>query len=202
MLPVSGAHLRLTCQPGKEGTAYVFRYAAENVAQLPLLVMDAMPRVDPATRKVSANADASPVLLLEDGSVLIGKYIAPLPQDRAVMAPDLPLCVRLEPGQTIERVLRLPLPFAETSPYFHDLGLRDYEPVEAKGVVLAIGYWPAEAPGIYAAACAYSPEHLVVAVTLAPVLARLGWLAIPAKKLEILRRKDAFPRVLKSHGNP
>ncbi len=202
MLPVSGAHLRLTCQPGKDAGAYVFRYAAENVTQAPLLVMDAMPRVDPATRKVSADPNASPVLLLEDGNVLIGKYIAPLPQDRAVMAPDLPLCARLEPGQSIERVLHIPLPFAEASPYLHDLGLRDYEPVEAKGVVLAIGYWLAGAPGVYAAPCAYSPEHQVVAVTIAPVLARLAWLAIPAKKLEILRRKDEFPRVLKSHGNP
>src|SRR6187401_3467429 len=98
--------------------------------------MDAMPWVEPKTRKVSANGNACPVMMLPDGSVLLGKFIAPLPQDRQILAPDLPLCHRLAPGEVMERELRLALPFAETNPYVADVLLRGYEPATAKGVIL------------------------------------------------------------------
>jgi len=192
--------LHLTCQPNKVGNAFTFAYRAENHGAVPLYVMDAMPSVDPETHAVSANPQAAAVLLRADGIAMLGKFIAPLPQDRVLMAPDLPLCARLDPGQGIERELRIPLPFAEASPYFPDLRLRDYELAEVAGVILAIGFFPADTRGLYAAPAAYAPDYHVLSATVAPVVAGLAWQMLPVKKLEILKRTDDFPREIKSHA--
>lgn len=106
----------------------------------------------------------------------------------------------LGPGQAIERELRVPLPFAEASPHFTDLRLREYETAEVAGMVFAIGYFAADTPGLYAAPAAYAPEYHVLSATVAPVVAGLAWQTLPVKKLEILKRTDAFPRELKSHS--
>lgn len=197
-----GAALQLTCQPNKVAGHLTFAYRIENQGAVAVLVMDAMPGVDPETGEASARTGAAAVLCGQDGMVLLGKFIPPLPQDRRLLAPDLPLCVRLEPGKALERELLLPLPFAEASPYFADLPLRGYAPAEVKGVIFAIGYWPADTRGLYSAAAAYAPEHLVVTPTVAPVRAGLAWRRFPTNRLEILRRGDAFPRALKSHALP
>lgn len=191
--------LHLICQPNKVGHAFTFAYRAENHGAVPLYVMDAMPSVDPETHEVSANPQAAAVLLRADGVAMLGKFIAPLPQDRVLMAPDLPLCARVDPGQAIERELRIPLPFAEANPYFPDLRLRDYELAEVTGIVLAIGFFPADTRGLYAAPTAYAPEYHVLSATVAPVVAGLAWQLLPVKKIEILKRTDDFPREIKSH---
>lgn len=193
--------LHLTCQPNKVGSAFTFAYRAANHGAVPLYVMDAMPAVDPETHAVRANPQAAAVLLRADGIALLGKFIAPLPQDRLLMAPDLPLCTRLDPGQAIERELRIPLPFAEASPYFPDLALRDYELAEVSGIVFAIGFFAADTRGLFAAPSAYAPDYHVLSPTVAPVVAGLAWQLLPVKKLEILKRTDTFPRELKSHGS-
>jgi hypothetical protein len=195
-------HLRLTCQPNKVADAFTFAYRVENLSAVPLLVMDAMPSVDPASRAARANPQAAPVILRADGVALVGKFIAPLPQDRILLAPDLPLCARIEPGAAIERELRVPLPFAETSPYFPDLRLREYELAEVKGLIFAIGYFPADTPGLYAAPAAYAPDLHVLAPTIAPVVAGLACNQVGVKRLEILRRRDDFPREIKAHLLP
>lgn len=192
--------LHLTCQPNKVGNAFTFAYRAENHGTVALYVMDAMPSVDPETHAVSANPQAAAVLLRADGLAMLGKFIAPLPQDRVLLAPDLPLCARVDPGQAIERELRIPLPFAEASPYFPDLTLRDYELAEVTGIVFAIGFFAADTRGLFAAPSAYAPDYHVVSPTIAPVLAGLTWQMLPVKKIEILKRTDAFPRELKSHS--
>lgn len=191
--------LQLQCQPGKVPDALVFAYRAENQSAVPIYVMDAMPRVDPATRAVTANDQAAAVLLRNGGVAVVGKFIAPLPQDRMMLAPDLPLCVRLEPGEAIERELRIPLPFAEASPFFPDLALRDYALAEVTGIILAIGFLRADTPGLYAAAAAYAPGLHVISLSLAPIVAGLACRLLPVKKLEILQRTDAFPRELPCH---
>ncbi len=191
--------LHLQCQPNKVGAAFTFAYRAQNVGPTPLFVMDAMPRVDAEGGSTTANVQSCVVLLRADGSALLGKFIAPLPQDRVLIAPDLPLCVRVEPGQAIERELRVPLPFAEASPYFPDLRLREYEIAEVTGIVFAIGFFAADTPGLYAAPATYASDHHVLSATVAPVVAGLAWQALPVKKLEILKRTGAFPRELKSH---
>lgn len=195
-----GAALHLTCQPNRMAGFLTFAYRLENRAPVAALVMDAMPSVDRETGDVSARPEAASVLCRDDGMVLLGKFIPPLPQDRRLIAPDLPLCVLLEPGKVLERELLVPLPFAEASPHFADLPLRDYAPAEVQGVIFAIGYWPADARGLYSAAAAYAPDHLVVTPTVAPVMAGLAWQCFPTKRLEILRRSDAFPRALKNHA--
>lgn len=197
---IARSALHLRCQPNKVADAFVFAYRAENQSAVPLFVMDAMPSVDPASRAVSANAQASSVILRDDGVALVGKFIAPLPQDRVLLAPDLPLCARVEPGAAIERELRVPLPFAEASPYFPDLRLRSYVIAEVAAIGFAIGFFPADTRGLYAAAAAYAPDYQVLSVTVAPVVAGLAVQMLPVKKLEILKRTDAFPRVLTSHA--
>jgi len=193
------SNLHLVCHPNKVEGAFVFAYRIENQSAVAQFVMDAMPSVDPETGNARANPQSAPVLLRPDGVAVLGKFIAPLPQDRVLLAPDLPLCVRLDPGQAIERELRVPLPFAEASPYLPDLRLREYELAEVKAIAFAIGHFPLDTPGLYAAPAAYAPEYQVLAPTLAPVVAGLAWQLLPVKKLEILRRKDDFPRELKSH---
>ncbi|MEO3472979.1 hypothetical protein AAFN86_14005 [Roseomonas sp. CAU 1739] len=195
---MSGA-LHLVCRPNKVADAFTFAYRAENQGAVPLYVMDAMPSVDPKTRATRANPQAAVVVLRDDGIAVLGKFIAPLPQDRVLVAPDLPLCTRVDPGQAIERELRVPLPFAEASPYFADLRLREYEVAEVTGIVFAIGFFTVDTPGLYAAPPAYAPQYYVLSATVAPVMADLAWQMLPVKKLEILKRTDAFPRELKSH---
>ncbi|WP_198372839.1 hypothetical protein [Roseomonas rosulenta] len=189
-----GGALHLQCRPNKVADAFIFAYRAENQGAVPLYVMDAMPRVDPATRAVSANAQAAVVIRQEDGVAVLGKFIAPLPRDRVLIAPDLPLCTRLDPGQAIERELRIPLPFAEASPYFPDLRLREYALAEVNAIAFAIGYFPADARGLYAAPAAYAPEYQVLALAGPPPPQGLAVQTLPVKKLEILKRLDAFPR--------
>lgn len=192
--------LHLECRPNKVGAAFTFAYRVENHCAVPLYVMDAMPSVDPETQSAQANPQSAAVILRPDGAALLGKFIAPLPQDRVLMAPDLPLCARLDPGQAIERELRVPLPFAEASPYFPDLRLREYEIAEVSGIVFAIGFFAADTRGLYAAPAAYAPEYHVLSATVAPVVAGLAWQLLPVKKLEILKRTDDFPREIKSHA--
>jgi hypothetical protein len=191
--------LHLLCQPNKVPDAFVFAYRAENQSAVPLYVMDAMPHVDPATHAVSANPQAAAVILGEDGVALVGKFIAPLPQDRILLAPDLPLCALLQPGEAIERELRIPLPFAEASPYFTDLPLRDYAVAEVSAIAFAIGFLAAGTPGLHGAPAAYAPGLHVISPTLVPVTAGLALRMLPVKKLEILKRTDAFPRELRAH---
>lgn len=192
--------LGLTCRPNKVADAFTFAYRAENQSAVPLYVMDAMPSVDPATRAARANPQSSVVLLQPDGTALLGKFIAPLPQDRVLMAPDLPLCARLEPGQAIERELRVPLPFAEASPYFPDLRLREYQIAEVTGIVFAIGFFAADTRGLFAAPAVYAPDFHVLSATIAPVVAGLAAQLLPVKRIEILKRTDAFPREVTAHA--
>lgn len=193
------AALHLQCQPNKVGAAFTFTYRAQNIGPVPLFVMDAVPTVQAETGAAVANPQFAAVLLRADGTALLGKFIAPLPQDRVLLAPDLPLCARLEPGQAIERELRVPLPFAEASPHFPDLRLREYEIAEVTGIVFAIGYFAADTRGLYAAPAAYAPDYHVLSPTVAPVVAGLAHQLLPVKRLEILKRTDAFPREVKSH---
>ncbi len=193
------AGLQLQCQPNKVPDAFVFAYRAENQSGVPIYVMDAMRCIDPATRAARADDQVAPVLLRDSGIAVLGKFIAPLPQDRVVLDPDLPLCVRLEPGAAIERELRIPLPFAESSPFLPDLGLRAYSLAEVTGLIFAIGFMRADTPGLYAAPAPYAPGLHVISPTIAPVVAGLACRLLPIKRLEILKRTDAFPRMMPCH---
>jgi len=85
------------------------------------------------------------------------------------------------------------------SPFFPDLALRDYAVAEVSAIAFAIGFFVAGTPGLYGAPAAYAPGLYVVSPTIAPVMAGLVLRTLPVKKLEILKRSDAFPRVLRAH---
>ncbi len=194
----SGA-VQLQCQPNREGNWLVFPYTVQNNHPAAVLVMDAMPRVDRETRETTANDQAALTLLAPGNTAVIGKLMAPVPQDR-LMTPDLPLCVLLQPGEVMQRLLRIPLPLAEHSPYLPELRLREYDPVALQGCILAIGWWQAQQPGLQHAPAAYAPGHHVVAAS-APRLppAQTAMQRFPINKLEMLKRRDDFPRQVPLH---
>ena len=69
--------LRLTCRPDRAEGHLVFPYELTNAGPVPLLVMDAWPRVMGGAR--SADADVAQVLLREDGVAVIGRFVPEVP---------------------------------------------------------------------------------------------------------------------------
>ena len=67
---------------------------------------------------------------------------------------------RLPQGGTFEGRVELTLLLAETSPYFADLTLRQYEVVTINGIVFTIGFWVAGEDGLAAAMrLRFRPAH-------------------------------------------
>ncbi|MFT8242992.1 hypothetical protein [Roseomonas sp. BN140053] len=196
-----GAQLVLDCRPGKAAGHLVFTYRVENRGVAGALVMDAMtPRARPGQKQPGPpNDQVATVLFAEDGSALVGKVLPPLPTDRAVIAVAPPLCILLSPGEGMERELRLPLPFAEGNPYLPDLTLRQYAPAAVAAVVLAIGWWPEDLPGLHAAPLSSAPDFHLVSPPAGHGKVPLATRRFPTNGLEILRRLDSFPRILTSH---
>ena len=186
--------LRLTCQPGKEGKVLVFPYKVQNQGNVDAYVMDAIASVDGSSRAAKANAQSVVVLAGPGDDATIGKFIAPLPTDRRIAMPVIPLARRLAPGATLEGRIQIALPLAETSPYFGDLPLRQYEVVEIKGVVFTIGYWIAGTDGLAALPVEYAPDlFTVVTRNTARSAARVSQ-RFPTTSLQLFKRTDPFPR--------
>ncbi len=190
----AGSDLTLSCQPNRAGNILVFPYTLHNRGGVELYVMDAFPSVDPATRAARANEMAAVVILGAEGDAVIGKFIAPLPDDRRIAMPVVPLARRLAPGETLERRLEVRMPLAEASPYFADLPLRGYEMIDIKGVAFTIGYWPASLEGFAAVPADYAPGLHVVAMRDARRGALRAVQRFPVKGLQLFKRGDAFPR--------
>ena len=186
--------LGLSCQPNRAGNALVFPYVLHNRGRAAVYVMDALPSVDPASRAARANDQAAVVMLGAKGDAVVGKFIAPLPPDRRVVLPVIPLARLLGPGEALERRLEMPMPLAETSPYFADLPLRGYEMVEIAGVVFTIGFWPAGAEGLAAAAVDYAPGLFAVTARDPRRTAQSVSQRFPVKGLQLFKRNDNFPR--------
>lgn len=189
--------LRLTCRPDRAEGHLVFPYEVVNAGPVPLLVMDAWPRVTRGER--SADADAAQVLLREDGIAVVGKFIPAIPPGMRIAVPVLPLCAVLRPGETLTRELRIPLPLAEQSPYLPELQLRRYRPQELRGLVFAVGWWPLSQPGIAAGPASFAPGLQAVAALGGLPPAGTAMQRFPTTRLEILRRDDAFPREAPVH---
>lgn len=187
----SDAALRLTCQPSKGGNVLVFPYRLANGGPGDVYAMHAMP-----AGGAQANETAAVVIAGENGDAIIGKFMPPLPTDRRIVVPLVPLARRLPAGGSLEGCVEITLPLAETSPYFPDLTLRQYEIVDIKGVVFAIAYWSADTADLVARPYAYGPVLLSI-LTADPVRnARLGSQRFPTNGLQLFRRTDPFPRVL------
>ena len=91
----------------------------------------------------------------------------------------------------------MPLPLAETSPYFPDLTLRRYEIVNIKGVIVRLGYWPADTGDLVARPHAEGSELLRILTADPLETGRSITQRFPTSGLQLFRRTDVFPRDLK-----
>jgi hypothetical protein len=188
----SAAALRLICQPSKSGNTLVFPYRLENAGPGGFYAMQAV-----ATFEAQAEDTAAVVMEAEAGDVIIGRFMPPLPTDRRIAVPLTPLARHVPPGGFLEGRIEVPLPLAETSPYFPDLTLRRYEIVTIKGVIVRIGYWPADTGDLVARPHTEGSDLLRI-VTAEPLrTGRSITQRFPTSGLQLFRRTDAFPRDLK-----
>jgi hypothetical protein len=192
----TSAALRLHCQPSKTGSLLVFAYTLENQGPGEVYAMHALPSVEPASGEARANDTAAVVIANDSGDAVIGKFAAPLPADRRIAVPVFPLARRLPAGASLEGHIEITLPLAETSPYFPDLTLRQYEMVDIKAVVFTIGYWPEGIDGLTAVPVDYAPELFTVGTRNTLRSARRVWQRFPSSGLQLFKRNDAFPRPL------
>jgi hypothetical protein len=188
--------INLSCRPGKEGDTLVFPYTVQNTSGVDVYVMDAMPTVDAATRAAAVNPRAVPVIHGPGTDATTGRFIAPLPTDRRMAMPVIPLARRLPHGGTFEGRVELALPLAETSPYFADLTLRQYEVVTITGVVFTIGFWVAGEDGLAVLPCDYASDLFTVITRNTVRSAHRVSQHFPVRALQLFRRTDVFPRVL------
>jgi hypothetical protein len=192
----AAAGLRLSCHPGKSGNTLLFPYMLENQGPADIYAMHALQGIDPASGAAQADDKAGIVVAGDDGDAIVGKFAAPLPTDRRVAVPVFPLARHLPAGASFEGRLEIPLPLAETSPYFADLTLRGYQIIEIKGVLLTIGYWLAGSDGLAAIPVDYAADLFNVVTRNTLRSARRVSQRYPASGLQLFRRTDAFPRAL------
>jgi len=190
------ATLRLECRPSKTGNLLLFPYTLENVGPGDVYAMHALPSADPATHEAQGNDTAAIVIAGDNGDAIIGKFVAPFPTDRRIAVQVFPLARRLSVGAKLEGRIEIPLPLAETSPYFPDLTLRGYEMAEIKGVALTIGYWISGNDGLGADPAEYAPDLFVVETRNTARSAQRVSQRFPTTGLQLFRRTDAFPRAL------
>ena len=183
-----GAALRLTCQPSRSGSTLVFPYRLANEGPGDVYALQEL------AAGGAAPGDAAIVIAGDSGDAVVGMFVPPLPSDRRVAVPVVPLARRLAAGEAIEARLEAALPLAETSPYFPDLTLRQYELVDIGGVVLTIAYWPADPNECVARPAPSSPELLSLHPAAPEVAARLATQRFPTRGLQLFRRTDRFPR--------
>lgn len=195
---VPSGWLRVQCRPGKAEGHLVFPYEVTNGGPAPVLVMDAWRRRLPAGG-FEPDPQLAQVTLRPDGVVVLGKYVPAIPPGLRIVAPELPLCALLKPGETMQREIRLRLPLAEQTPYLPELKLSGYEPFDLKGLIFAVGWWPLAQPGIAAAPAPSAPDYHMVAPLGRLPPAGAAQQRFPTNKLEILRRRDAFPRAIPAH---
>jgi hypothetical protein len=192
---LSDAAFSLECKPGKEGHFLMFPYRLQNLGRVDVFVMDALPGFVDEANLPTVDRDFGVVVHGPGDDVTLGKFIAPLPTDRRIAMPVIPLARHLPAGGVLEGLVRTPVPFAETSPYFADLTLRQYEAVDIKGVAFTIGYWMSARDGIATSPVDYAPDLSVIVTrnTTRSALAISQYL--PVRALQLFRRNDAFPRL-------
>ncbi len=196
---VPSGWLRLECRPGKVANHLLFPYQVTNDGPLPVLVMDAWRQHDQDAEAPHAEPDLAAVTLRADGIVVVGKYVPALPAGLRLVVPNLPLCRVLKPGESLSREFRVTLPLAEQSPYVPEALISRYEPFDLRGLILAIGWWPLNQKGLAAAPWPHSAEHHMVSLLAGLPLAGTAQAGFPLSKLEMLKRRDPFPRSFPVH---
>jgi hypothetical protein len=197
--PPPAAWVRLQCRPGKVGNELVFPYELANTGPAPLLVMDAWPRDGEGVGERIADPQLAQVTLRADGIAAVGKYVPALPEATRLAVHLLPLCQVLKPGETLQRELHVRLPLAEQSPYLPEALISRYEPFELRGLILAIGWWPLNQKGLVAAPWPWAAEHHVVSPLARLPVAGTAQQGFSVTKLEMLKRRDGFPRAFPVH---
>ncbi|MGD9614989.1 MAG: hypothetical protein AB7H90_05960 [Alphaproteobacteria bacterium] len=187
----SAAALRLTCQPSKSGNMLIFPYRLDNGGLGDVYAVQAVTNFD-----AGAENTAAVIMEAETGDVIIGRFMPPLPIDRRIAVPLIPLVRQVPAGGFLEGRIEVSLPLAETSPYFPDLTLRRYEIVDIKGVIVRVGYWPVDTGDLVARPYAEG-SNLLRIVTADPLgTGRSVSQRFPTSGLQLFRRTDAFPRAL------
>jgi hypothetical protein len=148
----------LACQPTRVGTKLSFPYTVTNRSEADIYVMDAVASVDASTGQPTVNRDSTVIDLMNDGRAHVLKGIAPLPTDRTVTVRIIPFAAKVPAGGTLTRQLEIPLPLAETSPYFPDLPLRQYELVDIPGVLFSVEFLRSTAEGFTAMPVDFAPD--------------------------------------------
>lgn len=186
----SRAQLRLSCRPAKVGDVLAFPYVVENLGPDDVYVMDAIACPDPTTRATGARQRAA-VLIGPSGDAIVGTYVPPMPTDRQIAVPVVPLTRRLARGEVLEHRLELTAPYAESSPWLPDPPPQQQSVTGINGVVLAIGYWPVGMAGLVATEAAYAPGLHAIAPACGGALVSMRF---PTTGLQFARRIDAVPQ--------
>jgi hypothetical protein len=184
----------LSCRPDRAGNRLVFPYTVANHGAADIYVMDAALAPDRASDKLVIDRNAGVIWLGSDGFAHVLKGVAALPPDRSVDMRIIPLAAKLPPDGTLERILEVPLPLAETSPYYPDLPLREYELTDIQGVVLTIEFLRSSVEGFAAAPAAEAPDLFRVRAQHTVGQTERVSCAFPSRQLQMLKRPGDFPR--------
>jgi hypothetical protein len=196
------AAIRLNCQAGKEGNLLVFSYEVANQGKEEAYLMDAVASFDRASGSPKPGSRSVVVVAGGAEEAILGKFMAPLPTDRRLALPIVPLARPLPAGATLQGRFEVPLPLAEASPYFADLPLRQYEVVEINGVIVTLSYWVAGVDGMAALPVEEAPELVTVVTRNTLRSARIISQRFPTRPLQLLKRTDQFPRTLPGAPGP
>jgi hypothetical protein len=192
-MSASTLEISLDCQPGKEGEFLIFPYQLRNLSPVSVYVMEATGRIEDGGALIADRGSA--VVMHGPGEdVTIGRIAAPLPVDRRIAVPVVPLARLLAPGAALDGRVQVSVPLAETSPYFADLPLRRYEMTEVSSVVFCVGYWAAGADGVSVLAADYAPGLFMLTARNTARSARLVSSRFRTRPMQLFRRTGQFPR--------
>ncbi len=184
--------VKMSCALAQDAGRLVFTYTVANEGAQDVYVMDAVPVAEAG--RVRLEKGPAYVWLGEDGTAHLLLGIAPLPEDRDVAGTVIPLAKKLGAGESLKRVLDVPLPLAEFSPYYHRRGDEAYEPKTVQNVELAVEFLPSAVEGFAAEIPAYAPDYFQVKGKY--TLGQVRQLSCPhaVENIRVLKRRDAFPR--------
>ncbi|WP_426957145.1 hypothetical protein [Muricoccus radiodurans] len=146
---------------GQDGVTVEYRLGNDRAAAA--MVMDALLLVARSGAAVP-DPQLAYVIPREDGAE-VGKFIVPVPEDRDIEAPEVPLARRLEPGAVWTGRMRLPLPLTPRYPYLRRPPTAAARHVEHLRVVIGFVDLARVEPGrsafrpYPAAAGLFVPEH-------------------------------------------
>lgn len=187
------AGITLSCRPDRAGNKLIFPYTVANSGPADVYVMDAV-RARAADGSPIVDRNAAVIWLGGDGFAHVLKGIAPLPPDKLVNVRLIPLAARLAPGASLERVLEVPLPLAETDPYHPDLPLREYTLTEIQGVTLTVEFMRGTVEEFAAEPAPDAPDLFRVSGKHTVGQTERVSCGFPSRQLQILKRPDNFPR--------